>query len=233
MGRLVVDKSDKWRSQRDNKLYPLGACNTTSMVMALEQAAYSVGKGKGMPEDRLMAMLRTDEAYAEMERDFSWAKDTYPPNQVHGMLERYANRFVREHNPDVGDADVVEFRTDWHIEDLLLNVFRGGGVVVSGVFEYRDKVLNHIVSIGGFACTQDIPDARSVVEDHGDRIPHAYVETIIIDDPFGDYKTQYAEHHGSGIPMPREDFLEIMRPSKAFQKWAHFVKPRTQVVRGR
>ncbi len=226
-GHLLFYSEGVWRDQRTNKRYPLSACNTTSMAMALYQAGYplqEVEDRKGEPtEDLLMKDLRSATAYEEMNRDFPWAKNNFSPSQVHGMLERYTNRFVHREILDkkgIRHQRIVTFRTDVPTPIALSYVYSGWGAVMSGDFDLSDgTTLGHIVSVSGAVIRAGVENVDI------EQIAFEDIESVIVDDPYGDFYTDYRNHEGANIHMDRADFLRIMKKTGSAYKWAHLIRP--------
>ena len=83
----------------------------------------------------------------------------------------------------------------------------GGGVVLSGVFPLLDgRKFRHVVSPAG------------TLEEDGQ------IVGVIIDDPFGDWRTDYKNCRGNDVEMNLEEFARIFRPcGEKCVKWIHLV----------
>ncbi|MDT8297887.1 MAG: hypothetical protein RQ801_06280 [Spirochaetaceae bacterium] len=47
---------------------------------------------------------------------------------------------------------------------------------------------------------------------------------VIIDDPYGDWRTDYTDHRGNDVEMSLMEFAGVFRPcGKEEVKWAHLV----------
>jgi len=56
--------------------------------------------------------------------------------------------------------------------------------------------------------------------EHQNRITY-----LIVDDPYGDYQTDYRSHRGNNIPIPIDRALKILKPTdQPLLKWAHLIK---------
>jgi len=193
-----------FRSQRDNKEKPASACNVTSIIIGLCAAGFLVDtfvpKGE-QPEDALMRFIYSDAATLKRWEQID-PKKTIPPNQWHAVLAYGAGRFLASRG---FDATAVTFHTDVSIEEITAAIEAGGAAVVSGQFSQNGKPLHHIVAAVGYGTDKD----------------GFY---FIIDDPWGNHKTDYKDHNGKGVKMYLPDFNRIMKPLNASKKWAHIIK---------
>jgi len=102
---------------------------------------------------------------------------------------------------------VDRFSTGVSIETIIAHLKKGGGVVLSGEFRLKNRNLHHIVSL-----------ARFVTERQKD------VTHFIIDDPYGDFRTDYQSQRGNNIRITRDEFVVIFKPGGDENlKWAHLV----------
>lgn len=188
-------KDSEYHTQINNKFVPHESCNTTSMVMALKQAGIKLPPHKGQPEDALTALLKTKEAYEKQEELAPWSINKFQPQEVHMVLQWGVNKWIG-HNVD-------EFISDAKLSDLREILDDGKGIVISGTFPLQNTELHHMVSLAGY-----------IIED---KITH-----YIIDDPYGDWLTRYANNHGNNIPLSVETFDAIF--NKGLGKyWIHIV----------
>ena len=171
-------KDNDYHTQINNRSLPLSTCNTTSMIMALKQAGVSLPFPTNVqPEDYLTDFLRSPESYRKMKEMTPWffdrgtGKATVAPNEVHQMLEWGVNTLLKQ--------KVDEFSTGVSIETIIAHLIKGGGVVLSGEFRLKNRNLHHIVSLAGF------------VIDENEDVTH-----FIIDDPYGDFRTDYQDQRG-------------------------------------
>lgn len=212
---INVSDGIPYHSQRNNKIVPLQACNVTSMIMALKQAGVELpDTGYQQPEDALMEVLRSGAAYNMMRRAYPWAYQEdgairFHPNEVHGCLAHFTNEWVGK--------QVVTFSTSVRLEDILRHVaIMKLGAVVSGVFDMSDgRQLNHVVSVAGVVYRGAIDSDTFVIDD---------VVSVIIDDPYGDYRTGYTRHQGNDVKVPLSEFNQIMKKANSLtEKWAHLI----------
>ena len=107
----------------------------------------------------------------------------------------------------VKKKQVDRFSTGVSIETIIAHLKKGGGVVLSGEFRLKNRNLHHIVSLAGF------------VTDGNEDVTH-----FIIDDPYGDFRTDYQNQQGNNIRITKDEFMVIFRPTGNDElKWAHLV----------
>ena len=211
----MTDNSDKkyevdngagkpFRSQRDNKEKPASACNVTSVIIALCAAGWPVdtfAPSGQQPEDVLMRFIYTDPATLKRWNQID-PKGNIPPNQWHAVLAYGTGRFLAAFGLD---STAVTFREAVCVEEIVAAIDAGGAVVLSGQFQQNGRPLHHIVAAVGYG-----KDESGFY--------------FIIDDPWGNHKTDYKDHYGKGVRLPLADFNRIMKPLSASKKWAHIVK---------
>jgi hypothetical protein len=209
MGTINRSKDSEFHTQRNNKKYPMEACNVTSYVMAGKQAGILFDTPDGVqPEDWLFTYMNTPEYYERMQREHPWSwermpngrvKYHYRPNEIHAMLAEAFNELV--------GRDVATFYEAGRPSGLIAAYVRAGcGVVLSGRFPYRGGTIGHIVSLAGYSF-----DGDEIIE-------------WIIDDPFGDYHTDYTDHRGNNVPVDTDDFRQIFRPPGSDTKMCHVIR---------
>lgn len=210
-------KDSNYHTQRNNAQIPFSSCNTTSMVMALKQAGWNIPAPAGVqPEDHLTTFLRGDCGMGALARLAPWAIDRvtktalYPPNEVHAVLSWGVNELLQE--------EVSVFRTDWLVDELPAALTDGCGIVLSGTFPLPDGgELGHVVSLAGYITAE---------ESHGEDTPSfSNLDMLLLDDPYGDWRTGYHDHRGNDTPMAPTDFMQIMKPAGSRRKWAHRIVP--------
>lgn len=203
-------KNRDYFTQRNNMINPKGACSVTAMVAALSAAGWPVHRLASptypQPEDALMHFLFSDSAV-----DGYWKKvdptGKYPPNEWHTVLSFGTNAFLRKKGLLQGGCVAVEFRMDARLEDIIARMDGGGAAVLSGVFPSNGRTLGHVVACVGY-----------------EKNEKGNVCAVIIDDSWGDYRTEYRNHNGNDIPMSIEDFRNRIRHlEKPDMKMAHLV----------
>jgi len=208
MAKKNNSEGKPYYTQRNNKIKPGAACNVTSIISALSAAGWPVEKlaPKGVqPEDELMRFLITDPKCSADWKRLDPAGH-YPPNEWHSILADGANRLVRRVICGSNKLPII-YTENSSAADISGVIAGGGAAAVSGLFALPDgKKLNHIVSVVGFTGSADAPDG------------------FILDDPWGDYRTGYAEYDGNDVEMPMTDFLSIIKFPGLPRKMAHLVR---------
>ena len=201
-------------SQRNNVLKPEGACNVTAMVSALSAAGWPVEKFSDetykQPEDALMHFILADPVI-----DREWHRidppSRYAPNEWHPLLATGANMLLRKCRLLAPYETAVIFGENRSLADFTAAIDAGGAAVVSGLFETQaGRVIGHVVSLVGY-----------------NKDSAGKLSSFIIDDPWGDYRTKYANANGDDIEMPVADFMRIMKPRNAAHKFGHIVEAYT------
>ena len=217
--RINPSRDNEYHTQRNNVVVPHAACNVESYMMAAKQAGCSVPSPDGVqPGDHMMRRLRSKEAYDIMRRSYRWAFDDETgrvinhPNEIHEMLVWAFNAM----SPD-GRATFTERGS---IREMVYHIATGNGVVISGRFTLSTgRTLGHVVALAGFVTTQrDIASVRGP-----DAVDMRQLSALIIDDPYGDYRSDYRDHRGNNIEMSLDDFNRIMRKQGAADKWMHVI----------
>ena len=197
-------------TQRNNQLKPNSACNVTAMIMALSAAGWPVDRlsdsKHAQPEDALMFFLNNDKYVLEAWRKVDPA-GSYPPNEWHPVLAYGTNLFLRQKGLLGDEADAVEFSERRSLSQFIRAIDFGGTCVTSGLFTFKNKkVCGHVVAVVGYKT-----DAEG------------NVLSLVIDDPWGDYRTRYENVRGNDIEMPVADFKKIIRPAGQDIKIGHII----------
>lgn len=204
-------KNKPYYTQRNNKLKPNGACNVTAMIAALVAAGWDVEKlateQYAQPEDALIHFILADARV-----DACWKKidpkGMYTPNEWHPVLAFGTNLYLRERGLIGKDESVVEWG-EWRSKSDIVGTLRNGGAaVLSGLFVAEGRnTIGHVVACVGFK------------EDDDGNLTH-----FILDDSWGDYRTEYRMQNGNDIEMPLEDFNSKIRHCGADNKMAHLIR---------
>ncbi|MBF9018630.1 MULTISPECIES: C39 family peptidase [unclassified Oceanispirochaeta] len=204
---MVVNysKDSEYHSQRNNRLIPHSSCNATSMIMALKQAGVRLPfPGRYQPEDYLTLFLQSDQAKDKMKDLAPWAldpkseKQLYPPQEVHIVMEWAVNTLLNK--------EIVKFSTETPLQQIINHIDNRKGVVLSGRFPLNNTTIDHMVSLAGYMKHQNS------------------ISYLLIDDPYGDYKTSYRSHRGNNIPIAFNEAKQVLKPVKNNQKkWAYLV----------
>ncbi len=198
-------------TQRNNRLKPNGACNVTAMIAALLAAGYAVDalatEAYSQPEDALMHFILADARV-----DSFWRRTDpigrYAPNEWHPVLAYGTNLYLRERGVIGKNDAAVDWGESRTLSQIVQTIQDGGAAVLSGVFMAGGKgTIGHVVAAVGYKAGDD-----------------GKVSHLIIDDSWGDYRTEYASHNGNDIEMPLEDFTAKIRLCGCDIKMAHLVR---------
>lgn len=192
-------KGKSYYTQRNNKIKPASSCNVTSIILALSAAGWPIDKmasnGK-QPEDELLRFIMTDKVVEGKWKQLDPA-GIYPPNEWHECLALGANRWLSQQGYK---QKGVIFLSSLTLDQIISNIEKGGSAVVSGKFKDNGREIDHVVAVVGY-------------EDSG----------LIIDDPWGDYRDEYATIKGNDIPLARADFFNLVKPQGRAVKYGHLV----------
>ena len=198
-------------TQRNNKLKPNGACNVTAKIAALVAAGYAVGalatEQYPQPEDALMHFILSDKRV-----DAYWRRidpiGRCAPNEWHPVLAYGTNLFLRERGVVGNDTVPVAWSEQHTVREIVQVIEGGGAAVLSGVFLAEGKqTIGHVVAAVGFKTDEN-----------------GRLTQFIIDDSWGDYRTEYKNRNGNDIEMPLEDFQTKIRHCGTDCKLAHLVR---------
>lgn len=215
-----ISTGKDYHTQRNNEIDPINACATTAMVMALKYSGVKLPDCRGrQEEDALLEFIRGNKEVQEAyKKSLPWEFEKgIPANELPTMRELGTNLWVgREVNKFVWGATMRE---------ILYSLVLQKAVVVSGSWPYMNHngevtTIPHVVCVVGFESWQhDILCS----EGSGD-IDLDQVVNIIIDDPFGDYRTLYKDQKGNDVLVPLKDFVKITKEhGSVSRKWAHFI----------
>lgn len=226
MFEINVRGKDPYYSQRNNQLRPFISCNVTSMIAALDYAGYTFPTDAKyqQPEDSLLNFLLTNpEVDAEYARIYPVEYKKYqvtgkdpkkstPPNELHTILSSGTNLWMGKKR-----GEITRLRWDLSLREMLFEFINHRPIVVSGVF----GKLHHIVCAVGFDTTQ----TNIFKIEKPEEIDVDKVVSVIIEDPYGDYRTAYTDKNGKDVRMPASDFSLFINVQGQPQKWGHlFVK---------
>lgn len=198
---------DEYYTQRNNRKYPFESCFSTSMITKLANQKIFIiapdgepihaGKFQAVynnqPEDYLTDLLCSKEA-----REFY--KERYkrePKNDT----QRFNYRTIAwVTNNLLCKAEVVEYKKNISIREILLSTLKGIPVVIGGKF----TKAGHIVCVVGFETEQE----DILFSDRKQDIRLELVSDVIIDDPFGKYPG-YTDFKGNDIKIPVNIFNQL------------------------
>ena len=209
-------KDSEYHTQVNNKSFPNGSCNTTSMIMAVKQAGHSIdfaAEGE-QPEDALTEFIMFSEEAHQKARvlapgvwDFEKSEPKKPLNEIHVMLEWGINHLM--------EKQVDIFTTELEVEIMIRKINEGCGIILSGEIPFYDRTIGHMVSLAGFVTIDD--DKQPSIRN---------ISHFIIDDPFGNFRTNYKDTRGNNIKITVEEFTRFFKDTESkTHKWAHIITP--------
>jgi len=161
---------ETYYSQRNNELSPGVTCKPTATVECLDIAGWPLPTGGlKQPEDNLTAWCRGPAGAAIMAG--LNAVSSTPGNEDWRCIREAINGHF---DPD--SAPVIGPRWDWGLREVLFGITRGRPFAASTYL----TAGGHVVALVGFETAQEADFARP------EEIDMAQVQTIIIDDPYGD-----------------------------------------------
>ncbi len=184
-------KNYPYYTQRNNVKSPSAACNVT----AATQACIITGNNfehpaKTQPEDHLMELLETQEAWNLLNTVLPGA--ICKPRNVSHCIAWAVNKAVGKR---ICRVETVS------LQEMLYHVITGGAVVVSGRFTKS----GHFVCIVGLETDQEIENITKAED-----INMSQIKNIIVDDPWGDYKTAYQNQNGNDVFLPVSTFVKTV-----------------------
>ncbi|MDC7225203.1 MAG: hypothetical protein PQJ61_00400 [Spirochaetales bacterium] len=209
-------KDSEYHTQINNERFPNGSCNTTSMIMAVKQAGHKTDftNEDEQPEDVLTELLVFSELAYSKAREIApgvWNEKQglprIPLNEVHVMLEWGINYLMKK--------EVDMFVMGVKIEYIIQKLYEGCGIMMSGEIPFRNMTIGHMVSIAGYITIDDEKEPSI------DNVSH-----FIMDDPFGNFRTDYRDTRGNNIKITVDEFIRFFKDTKSrTKKWAHIIRP--------
>ena len=193
--------NNKW-DDKDTPFHDrLVACKNTSRVMFYlgNGRSYQTDPSKIWSDDDYFMTLLLSPAAREWakKRYGGWALTFKPLNQLNEIYPEWLDIQVC--------GSQVSFFTDTATWDQFVAVVTQGGVIqTSGKFPYKNKAGNREI----------IDHSVAVVGIDG-------FKNLLLADPFGDYRTEYADPSGYLIPMNKDQFHEMIKAPNRVSKWAH------------
>lgn len=177
-----ISEGIKNRYQMLTKRRPKSECNTTAAVMACMYTHNDIKSPDGiLPEDYLMDILDSEEGRAYLQKIVPGAK--YNPWNDSYCIAWAVNKAM---NKEV--CAVVKVS----IEKMIEHLSNDGAVAIGGGF-LSGGTSGHFVCVVGFELNES-----------------DVVTKIIIDDPYGNYNTNYEDHFdGNDIKIPIDKFIKL------------------------
>ena len=222
MVEINVRNGKPYFSQRNNLVRPYITCNDTSMVAGLSYRGVDFPNGKyDQPEDNLTEFMLTDPrvdafykanfpteyaAYLAANKD---PKNSSPPNEIHVVLSYGVNIWLGKQN-----NEITIYKENVPTQVILFELIRGKPVVESGLWDG----MHHITCTAGFATTQD----NVAQVQNPQQIDVSQVVYFIIDDPYGDFHSNYQNQNGEDIKITPAEYKTIVTAQNSDLKNGHF-----------
>lgn len=197
---MVVNNSvgkDNW-TQLKNVNEPLATCNVTACVNAVQASGWDVmAMRKGLadrPADDLYLFIKADKDCKRLWEAYD-PKGTIPINQWMAPLALGLAKWLGHH------AAASFKMARW--EEMFDCIVNGGSCVVSGHYQTANgKAIDHITALVGLDYDQE----------------KMTVNSWIMDDSYGDYRTGYDIKFGDNIKMAHADMLFLLKEQRINSK---------------
>lgn len=209
MFEINLSRDSDYCTQINNKKLPYESCNTTAAIMALDASGITYPRRDGVqPEDDLTELLLTPEAWRIFRLNHSAARNAgLKPQNVSPMLAWGINKFVGH--------DVDNFITTGTLQQMIWLLLNGKALIMSGSFTKS----GHFIAIIGFRTRQDRYYIKSETA-----VDMCKIDTIIVDDPYGNYYSGYKDHRGNNVHFNLQEFNRLTNESNHDgHKWMHII----------
>jgi len=178
------------------------------MIMALKASGIPFDYPKSeQPEDYLALLLDEPDAHEKLRREYPTLAGR-PPREVHAVLSWAVNeKFVKRR--------VTMFSTRVSMQEILYRIARHK---CASVMSGRFTNYGHLVTVVGFESKQDR------IEDLGSPglVDLDSIQSVIVDDPWGNGKTGYRDANGDDVIYTLQEFVRLTRVYDSLDvKWAH------------
>lgn len=198
MKKIINLKPEDYYRQDNNKILPGEACMPTARAMFYlgNKIDFSNPSETLSDDDAFMELLRSPEAYKFAEKHFhNLISEGYAPNEIHDMYPLWLDSIV------VG-KQISDFRLKLSFDNYIDRIKDGQVIMTSG--EFKAAGLNgHAFCIIGAI------------------IPESAEPSLILADPYGDYRENYKTGTGYAVVMSHADFIEHVKPAGEKRKWGH------------
>ncbi len=209
MFKINLSIDDDYHQQINNKFIPFEACNTTAAIMWLKAGGVDFWYPKMMqPEDYLTAILNGKDAWRIFRQEKPDMYDMgFRPQNISRMLMWGINMML--------GRDIDHFIENGSMALIVWELISKRPIIVSGQFTKS----GHFVTVVGCVSSQNKSDIEFLEDVNKDDI-----EEIIVDDPYGNYHSDYNNNHGNNISFKRDEFDDITNLPKG-AKWMHMMNP--------
>jgi hypothetical protein len=206
---INLSRDSDYHTQINNKLIPFASCNTTAAVMALKAAGIMFDYPVGMqPEDYFTQLMLGDEAKKLM-------RELYPMAESRGMIpQNFSGCLVWGINKIVG-RKVDRFTMQGSLQQMIWEINQGHPIIMSGRFTKS----GHFVCLVGFRTLQHKSDFKAQ-----ESVDINAVDYVIVDDPYGNWYTDYKNHKGNNIKFDLQKYHDLTNaPNIDRHKWLHII----------
>lgn len=176
-----ISEGIKNRYQMLTKRRPKSECNTTTATMACIYTGHTIESGGLLPEDFLMDILDSEEGRAYLQKIAPGA--SYNPWNDSYCIAWAVNKALGKEVCKVIKAT---------LDQMITHISSGGAIAIGGGF-LSGGTSGHFVCVVGYET-----DGKNAVKN------------IIIDDPYGNYNTNYKDHFdGNDIKIPVDKFIKL------------------------
>lgn len=192
---INISRKNDYYTQTNNRYIPLTSCTPTSAVMFLLAAGFRVVESSKarlveypafvypsnmQPEDYISTLANSLWGQDLRKTLTPWFKDDVPPQTIHVVVKEILNRVL--------GGQYITFQENMTMSQLEFEIRNKRPIMVSGKFTGD----GHTVVVVGAKWT-----------DHNELI------SLIIDDPYGNYKTNYSDKQGNDVEVPAQEFQEL------------------------
>lgn len=205
---MLYKLQNDYHTQRNNRIDPTQTCQVTAMIMGLKASGIPFDyPSNEQPEDYLAKILDEPDAHDKLLREYPSLAERHP-REVHAILSWAVNNKLCKRR-------VTQFSTKVSMQELLWRIAR---YRCASVMSGRFTSYGHLVTLVGFESGQDDLDSA----DSPGPVDLDQVQSIIVDDPWGDGKTGYREKQGNDVIYTLHEFAHLTRVYDSLDaKWAH------------
>lgn len=193
-----------WQDQRDNHLFPNGACGPTGSINALHAIGLEMPHaGFEQEEDFFTDWLEKPAAVDYMYKHYPFAKgSTIRPRHFGEILAWGVNQIMK---PVVG-ADVA-FRKPRTLVEMAQAIFRDQSLVVSCNF----TSAGHFIALCGVEIADDVANLEELKESD--------ILAFFCDDSWGNYNTNYKDRNGNNVRYAVHILRDMMKGREVGMRW--------------
>lgn len=236
-------------SQRNNEIDSANACGPTNFIQGLEYSGWEIDNSifpeLKQPEDKLIKFCRTNKDvlnyykthYTNMYNNWIhessenakllkkeyWqvpCKNTYPPNEVHDVMNYAVNLFLGYTAKELSKLDkrpVTRFYNEFDEYEVVWQLCKGLPII-SSVDPFKKK-QGHYITIVGFRADDTFEKPTAYMQVQHKAIQLDKIKDYIIDNTYGVFdftNKKYLAVSGNDEVIDRTTFLDIVAPVTHF-----------------